>query len=338
MTTLQGVIILRVSDLRRFFDFDEFMSKKDEFIKIFRSEINRKKEWKPYFVDNSEDALLLKNLCLWLENPTLELVNVKLGDATFEIKGIEGDIHTYPLGRLVPCVKDARQRMINKDVVGLTLLYLLLHANQSDSDVNVVYRKAEARGFIPCYESQFLNPLDNMGDAVDFNYTVYANMHPDDVIQVVCGRQLKNLAPRECAVGISCNGQCRELLENVVSDTNSRMTMRLVASSDKVHGTMLEIRVPQESSIEVAINNASMLHLRHSSDGNCYYIEDVISFLYEPNCGLAYVDSLGNVVLPSSDRWYILNRTVATFKKLYPQEKILAFLDENHLISNQRYF
>lgn len=337
MTTLQGVIILRVSDLRRFFDFDEFMSKKNEFIKIFQNEASRKKEWKPYFVDNSEDALLLKSLCLWLEDPALELMNVRLGDTIFEIKGIDNDVHTYPLGRLVPYIKDARQRMTNKDVVGLTLLYLLLHANQSDSDVNVVYRKTEARGFIPCYESQLLSPFDNKGDAVDFNYTVYANMHPDNVIQVVCGRQLKKLAPKECAVGISCNGQCCELLENTVSDMNSRMTMRLVASSDKVHGTMLEIRVPQGSSIEVAIKNASMLPLQQGSD-NCYCIEDVISFLYEPNCGLAYVDSLGNVVLPSSDRWYILNRTVGAFKKLYPQEKILALLDENHLISNQRYF
>ena len=336
MTTLQGVIILRVSDLRRFFDFDEFMSKKNEFIKIFQNEASRKKDWKPYFVDNSEDALLLKNLCLWLENPALELVNVKLGETTFEIK--IGEIsHTYPLGRLVPYIKDARQRMINKDVVGLTLLYLLLHANQSDSDVNVIYRKAETKGFIPCYESQVLNPADNMGDIADFSYTVYANMHPDNVIQVVCGRKLKKLAPKECAVGIFCNGQCRKLLENMVNDMNSRMTMRLVASSDKVHGTMLEIRVPQDSSIEVAIKNASMLHLQHSND-NCYYIEDVISFLYEPNCGLAYVDSLGNVVLPSSDRWYFLNQTVNAFKKLYPQEKILALLDENHLISNQRYF
>ena len=331
MTTLQGVIILRNSDLKRFFEYDEFMNKKNEFVGIFKTEIRRKvHDWKPYFVDTDEEVALLANLCTWLEHPSLELVGVELSNDCLTIKRLNEKACSFPLGRLGTHITKAKEEMTSKDVTGITLLYLLLGANAADSDINIVYKKTERQKFAPCYDNQILNPADTF--AMPATYRVFANMHPLDPIQLQCGPESRQLHPGECMVGVFCGEKCYKLLNNIVNDIGNRTTLKLVANGS---APRLEIRIPQGGDISRIIPNARDLNLQHGSTDNCFYIDNVISLIYKQNCGLAYTDTSGNVVFPSSDRWYMLNRNIESFLAQYPDDKIIALINEDHLISDR---
>ena len=103
MVTLQNVIILRISDFRRFFDWGEFWAKKEDFISLFRGEINRRVEsqTKPqeeyYFVDNDAEFYLMQKLYEWLINPNKELQRIKLDSTELKIENNIGDTLVYPL-------------------------------------------------------------------------------------------------------------------------------------------------------------------------------------------------------------------------------------------------
>ena len=127
MITLQGVIILRVTDFRRFFDWEEFWIKKDSFIALWRNESYRK-----FFVNNEKEYYLVLRFYEWLLNPNKELQKIKLESTELKIENCTGDTLVYPLGRLQDEIEKTKKQnqLTNKTIIGYTLLYLLLGAKK----------------------------------------------------------------------------------------------------------------------------------------------------------------------------------------------------------------
>ena len=60
---MNGVIILRISDFKRFFNFQEFWSQKEEFINLFNQE-----GYVDFFCNTEEEKILCKCTLDWLKD------------------------------------------------------------------------------------------------------------------------------------------------------------------------------------------------------------------------------------------------------------------------------
>lgn len=144
MIKLQNVIIMRISDFRRFFNLREFWNKRDEFFKQFEFINCEGKSEREYslFVDNEKEKLLLAQFCNWICEPNKELCSVKMDQQELKIDDSKGGVQSCPLGLLQPYIDNAKKqnRLTNKQIIGLTLLYLLLDADKNCSNIKVEYR------------------------------------------------------------------------------------------------------------------------------------------------------------------------------------------------------
>ena len=254
MTTLQGVIILRISDFRRFFDWNEFWTKKEEFISIFRSEIARRTESKNikelqkyYFVDNDSEFYLMRKLHEWLVDPAhgQESLRVRLDPAELRMEGDKGEKLVYPLGRLCEKIAAAQKKLTSKTILGYTLLYLLLGAEKKNSDIRIEYNDtglAEIRGYNLCSNDVVLEPTT---DSSPLRRCIFVNVNPDRDIKVTSGNDSSVLERGACVVGVFCGNKCYRLLPNLLTGANSNITLKLMSSSSN-NATKLEIHDPDE--------------------------------------------------------------------------------------------
>lgn len=280
MIKLKGVIILRISDFRRFFDLGEFFFKKEDFISLFKQEIYRRVEspTKPleeyFFVNDAKEFLLLQKTYDWLINPSKELLKVKMDKTEVKIEANDGNLFVYPLGRLKDYIEDVRKQnqLTNKEILGLTLLYLLLNANESNSDINIIYdnalgninvTKKDIKEFEFCWEDIELEKIESPIFPLRRCVLINKNMTKD--IKVRFRDKELLLKPNECVVGLFSQNKCLILLDNVVSDYNSNVTLKL-----SVNGSS---PIPR---CEI-----------HSATG-INYIKDVSSIAMEPDGDIIY--------------------------------------------------
>lgn len=221
---LQGVKILRISDLRRFFDLSEFWRQKEEFVRTVTNRGER------VFFDNDNEINIFRCLKAWLINRT-EILSGFKGEKELILR-INGKDEVFQLGRLAEKVFKYRKDIKQKDLVGLTILYLLLGANDSD-DIELEYPlfaaiisgKKSIGDFVPCdndTEFDFLSfpeyPLERR---------IIANMNTRKTIIISNGSDRQTLEPGECVVGLFHNELCWKLLPHSVVDNVNHVSMRL---------------------------------------------------------------------------------------------------------------
>lgn len=293
MITLKGVIILRISDFRRFFDLGEFWFKKEEFLKLFKQEINRRVEspTKPieeyFFVNNKKEFCLLQKVYDWLTNPSKELLKVKLNATEVIIEANDGELFVYPLGRLKDYIEDAKKQnqLTKKSILGYTLLYLLLNANEHNSEINIIFGKTsdnivinknEIREFEPCWDDVRLEKIEN--PIFPLRRCVIINKNQSKDILVNFDDTSLSLKSNECVVGLFCENKCYTLLDNVVSDYESKVTLKL-----SVNETTLIPRceVHRFSGIDY-INGVSSMVIE--SDGSITYSTFDGKIIYNKTC------------------------------------------------------
>ncbi len=289
MITLQGVIIFRISDFRRFFDWGEFWSKKEEFISLFRNEINRctetpgKKAEEYFFVNNEAEFCLVQKLYEWLINPDKDLLGVRLEMDELKIDTITGAPQTYSLGRLKQeIINVSKQNLLtSKAIKGYTLLYLLAEANKQDSDVvieygNPLHNNADSvqsvKEYNRCWGDVILEPAESI--EYPLRRCAFVNVNTNKEIRIIFGEQVINIGPKECVVGLFCNNKCYKMLPNTLTGHNSRVTL-VLKSSMATGSLLLEIHNPDridvvENVVSIGLDsNEKPVYL--SSDGKVHY-------------------------------------------------------------------
>lgn len=221
---LQGIKILRISDLRRFFELDEFWRKRDEFIKMVGDPS------KTFFFDNGNERDIYCLLREWMTKES-EIPSIFQGDNTLIVKLATKDT-SFSLGRMASEVSKYRRNIKNKDLIGLTLLYKLLGADREDSDIPLQYdfftaiRTGKYVGeFIGLYENEEFE--STAMPVFPLSRHVIVNMNQSRTISIGCGKQKIELQSGECVIGLFCNDYCYRLLPHYISDSNNGITLIL---------------------------------------------------------------------------------------------------------------
>lgn len=316
MITLQGVVILRISDFRRFFDWGEFWAKKEDFISLFRSEINRRVEsqTKPqeeyYFVDNDSEFYLMQRLYEWLVNPNKELQRIKLDSTELKIETNTGDTIVYPLGRLQTEIENIKKqnKLTNKTIIGYTLLYLFLGGNERNSRTRIDFgfttspnTKAndyEIKEFEPRWDDVLLHKIEQ--PSYPLRRCIIVNKNQSKDISVICGNDTVSLKTNECVIGLFCGDKCLLLLDNVASDYDSKVTLKL---STKGTSLIPICEVHRSTGIE--------------------YIEGVSSIAAEADGNIVYSTMDGDICY--NKECFSLDLRITSFKEKDYSKDLLAF-------------
>ena len=316
MITLQGVVILRISDFRRFFDWGEFWAKKEDFISLFRSEINRRVEsqTKPqeeyYFVDNDSEFYLMQRLYEWLVNPNKELQRIKLDSTELKIETNTGDTIVYPLGRLQTEIENIKKqnKLTNKTIIGYTLLYLFLGGNERNSRTRIDFgfttspnTKAndyEIKEFEPRWDDVLLHKIEQ--PSYPLRRCIIVNKNQSKDISVICGNDTVSLKTNECVIGLFCGDKCLLLLDNVASDYDSKVTLKL---STKGTSLIPICEVHRSTGIE--------------------YIEGVSSIAAEADGNIVYSTMDGDICY--NKECFSLDLRITSFKEKDYSKDLLAY-------------
>ena len=285
MVTLQGVIILRISDFRRFFNWREFWLKKDEFMSLFKKEIDRRcvpdteKKQEYLFVDNEKEFHLLEKLYEWLRFPDKELELLELNQSELKIgtNPILRDTISYPLGRLEQRIRSAEE-ITKKTRIGYTLMYLLLKADEENSDVVIDYggihnnaNDKEINEFERRYDDLVLNIANKVEYPLRRCFII--NESPNKSIRITHGNKSVTLEKEECVVGIFCENNCLILLDNELTDHESNITLKLKFNH---------------------ITNRPYCNVYQQGQG-ITYIEDVSSIMFDEIHNIVYTTTNGKI-------------------------------------------
>lgn len=251
MVTLQGVIILRITDFRRFFNSYEFERKKQDFLSLFQKEIQRHVgcnkyalQSKHFFVDTDEEYYLLQKYVQWLLNPDAELLNVTLKDTELRIGGDFGDTQIYPLGKLQTIVSEKRNVINPKVLKGYILLYLLLNLHQEDI-VGLECTFGEKTNSSSIQEFNYCTEdikLESTSLEFPLRCCTFVNVS-EQPIKVKLDNNSVRLEPNECVIGIFCGNKCYKLLPNNLKSNHTDTSLKLI--SDGINDTVtLKMRRP----------------------------------------------------------------------------------------------
>lgn len=294
----------------------EFWAKKEDFISLFRSEFNRRVEsqTKPqeeyYFVDNDSEFYLMQRLYEWLVNPNKELQRIKLDSTELKIETNIGDTLVYPLGRLQSEIENIKKqnKLTNKTIIGYTLLYLFLGGNERNSRTmidfgfttspNTKANDYEIKEFEPRWDDVLLTKIEQ--PIYPLRRCIIVNKKQRKDISVICGNDTVSLKTNECVIGLFCGDKCLLLLDNVASDYDSKVTLKL-----STKGTS---RIPI---CEV-----------HRSTG-IEYIEGVSSIAVEADGNIVYSTMDGGICY--NKECFSLDLRITSFQEKDYSKDLLAF-------------
>ena len=313
MITMQGVTIVRISDFRRFFTLGEFLYKKEQFYQMFIEEQRcycafGNKSDALMFVDNEREFYLLRILCQWLENPDKEITVSTLDKDVLYVPGKNGEKVLFQLNRLVPYINEAKKqnRLTKKSILGLTVLYLLLGANEQDSDIPVVYELQtvglQLKDFNECWDDVDIEKGDGL--MFPLHRRIFVNANPQKPITVTWGIKNTVLQPKECLIGLFYGNACHVLLPGKITSYQNKVSLRLTADVETKR-TRMEVHTP--------------------SDGVVYH-DDVVSMALANGLPV-WATSDGDIRCP--DCCYAFIKRKEAFKKMKYANDFLAFVQES---------
>lgn len=229
---LQGVIILRISDMKRFFELSDFLNHKSEFIEY----VDNKKD---VFFDNEDQKILYEEVKKWLNGNELmeEKAKIAYNDDFSKILSYEKkakkpkevkEDNDFDLGRLKGEISKYEEH--RGKLTGLTYLYLMLDAQKPDSKINLQYDLylQIIKGVNTESNVEYLDSDKEYEYTPDFAPPVnrkYIVNESKNNITIYCGDNQEELEPNECVVGLFCGNQCYRLLPHKESDEKYTMTL-----------------------------------------------------------------------------------------------------------------
>ncbi|MBR3884701.1 MAG: hypothetical protein IKJ31_08115 [Bacteroidaceae bacterium] len=320
MVTLQGVIILRISDFRRFFDWNEFWAKKSEFLALFKNEeMYYRRFGKLFFVDDDKEYVLLSTLIKWIEEPTKE-INLYRDDSKSKltIKTSYGVYYEYLLNdKIRQCISEAKQIINPKTINGYTLLYLLLGAGEPNSDISIKYEKVNENKI---FQNLYKDQQYQRGSLIPpFELKILANSSIENItINEV------ELRPQDCVVGVFHGETLCELLPN--ERNIAGLTFKLVKHPTRATTRLIIYGEPLSG---FNFSNTTQTCINDSGEIIYRYIDDVVSFIANDN-SMAVVDINGKLDITKG--WLIVEDLSRDY------DNVLAIKEQNAVITINGYF
>ena len=218
---MNGVIILRISDFKRFFDFQEFWSQKEEFINLFNQE-----GYLDFFC-NTEDEKILCNLILnWLKNnPSSggQIARELFRETVKKIAGI--DLRVWEM----------------RQPIGLMSLSVLVSDTLCTDNIEKWLETMKGNDIESSYYSFY---EDRVFDTTEEpNYPLVAKPivnNSSNVITIIVGENKKELSSGDCIVGLfDADGECFKLLPNKGNNGDVELRIKFNISTKR---TDLEIK------------------------------------------------------------------------------------------------
>ncbi len=293
---LQGVIILRISDFQRFFDLDEFLVKKNEFLELLARYGTR------LFCNTLQERDLCGIVRNWLNGVP---ISAEISAGKLIVHGVNGR-NCYPLGVLQEQIDKYSGKLGFKDLYGLTAVYLLAGVNKADCPFKpdygiMVNEKTDTisdENFISLHKDISLPVSDSASEGV-FCVRVFANINAGIPIKVSTGDEEVILKEGQCVTAIFSDSGCVTLL------------CREISPMPGVYATM----VPDKA------NKCANLVINRDSDTQV--VTDVTSVWEEGGSDLAYVTAAGKVGYDKV-KCYNLDRRLSVFFRNANGRKLLA--------------
>ena len=198
---MNGVIIMRISDFKRFFDFQEFWSHKEEFIDLFNQE-----GYMDFFCITEEERILSKCTLDWLKGK-LSLENANKFKNVLEKK--KGQILS-----LINLLKNKNQP--NSTIRGIISLSMLvsdtLCVDEIEKWLEIIKGNNSTNNYYLLYEDREFDSTDAP------SYPLVAKPivnNSSNAITIIVGENKKELSSGDCVVGLfDVEGKCYKLLPN----------------------------------------------------------------------------------------------------------------------------
>ena len=297
---LQGVIILRISDLIRFFDLAEFWQFKEGFCKLLKSDEHG------CFFDTKEQKYLANEVMEWLQDrePRVTVNNDCL------VISVDGNDCRLPLGRLAAPARDCwnKHSLTEKQLKGVTALYLMLGADKTDSDIPIQYdffssMQSGAGDLMPLFTDCVLQASSRYSSN-SYNRSVIVNMNTQQSgkkTRVQCGVVDDVLNPMDCISGLfDSDNKCTRLFSRSIRDYEGLTCSLAFNPSTK------KPRLKVERSTGVS------------------YIDNVCCFYIERGGYLVYL-TLDGELHYNANKCFKLNCFYSMFRKNRPNSVLLAF-------------
>lgn len=298
---LNGVRIIRITDLKKFFDLDQFWSARAEFVGAVES------MGEDLFFDSEDEILLYECLSPWLKEGKSPNAIVKDGRLIIRINGSD---HSFSLAKRL-CEKynlaTSKEILSEKDIIGLTILYILAGANAENNSMELRYDDY----FASIKDSQYavrvigidedlnLEPvMVNEGDLVEWRVIFNKG---EKQVKVVLDKDSYKLEYRDCIVGIfprkdDNNSKCWKLLPNIRGNTDYKLSLRLRFNFNTMCPTM-----------------------KVESKGNVSYVEDVYFIHIENGNHYVYLTRDGD--LHSVEHCIQLQKAYNSYKKFTEKQE-----------------
>lgn len=315
---MNGVIIMRISDFKRFFDFQEFWSHKEEFINLFNQE-----GYLDFFCNTEEEKILCKCILDWLKDKnSFENVNNLrriINNREREISRIKDILKAHNLS--------------NSTIRGLISLFLLLSdtlkVDEIEKWLEILCGNSIENDNYPLYANK------EFESSYDIKFPLIAKRIVNKTSQVlyvtIIGENPKELSSGDCIVGLfdkENKDKCYKLLPNIVKE--GKMKFKLNIDKDS-KSTKLIICGEPHCDFEFPQN--MKVYKNQDGDIDYRYIDNVLSF-FTTQYGLAVVKINGEVCIPT--KWSLLRKKIDSLNLKYPDEKILCIESQTSLITEKR--
>lgn len=283
MLTINNVIILRNSDLKRFFDIEEFWIQRQEFIDTVKSRTI------DLFFDSDKEKECFTLFCLW---------SSQKGTVQAEFKGetlyarVDNRDRVYALGRLTQPINSASKQLSMKDRIGMTLMYLMLGADETNSSIDISYdfllSHSEGKSGIP--SGDYIIKYDDWNIVKDeFSDTIHRKIivnKSSHAITISSGNQSETLMPMECVVGLFSNEGCYRLLPHHIVSPDGGLQLRLVCGNNCAN---LEIHKEDKRDVIIGVSSIFI-----EKGNNPIYLKNDGVMVYDKSCCYAFDRDLNN--------------------------------------------
>lgn len=293
---LQGIIILRSTDFKRYFDLEEFLVKKNEFLALM-SQFGAKQ-----FSNTDEEVNLCGIVRSWLKG---DPIGAEIKSDRLLISGPDGN-SPFTLGVLKDEIEKYRDKLGFKDLYGLTALYLLAGVNERGCsfrpDFATFLRFKNGNelkdDFISLHKDIVLKKAPPVSNG-SFRLCTLANLTAGAPVRVDAGDEIVILKEGQCVTGIFTDEGCITLLNRECSGFPN-IYAELIP--DK-HSKQPDLRIYRDGATEV--------------------IHGVSTVWIEADKYIAYVKTDGSAVYDLV-RCYNLNNRISLYNKHNKNHKLLA--------------
>lgn len=296
MLTINNVIILRNSDLKRFFNIEEFWIQRYEFVDTV------KRRTIDLFFDTNKEKECFTLFCLWISQKATVQAEIK-GETL--CARVDNSDRVYTLGRLAQLVNSPSNQLGMKDRIGVTLMYLMLGADEPSSNIEISYdfilSHSEGKCGVPSgdfiikYEDWNIVKTE-LFESIYRKAIVNKSSH---AITISSGNQSETLMPMECVIGLFSNEGCYRLLPHHIVSPDGGLQLRLVCGNNCAN-----LEIHKEEKKEVVMGVSSI------------FIEKGNHPIYLKNDGTLIYDKVS---------CYAFDRDLNNFKKNHGKKQIVGF-------------